>query len=98
MALYVDYLPIATTSSLVMRIMDKLDKRHKMNDLGRVAKLLGLDIKQSERNKYITAGQGKYVQEMLQKLNLPGLDPCTTSDKPNLTLTVADCRSETFIL
>ena len=95
LALYVDDLLIATTRSLVTWIKTKLNKRYKMTDLGRVAKLLGLNIKQSDDNRCITIGQGEYVQEMLQKLKLTELNACATPVEPNVTLTATDCLSET---
>ena len=76
-------------------IKAKLNKRYKMTDLGRVAKLLGLNIKQSDDNRCITVGQAEYVQEMLQKLKLTELNACATPVEPNVSLTVADCLSET---
>ena len=94
-ALYVDDLLIATNTILVKWIKSKLSKRYNMTDLGRVAKLLGLGIKQSDDNKYITVGQAEYVQEMLQKLKLTEVNPCTTPVEPNITLSVTDCLSDT---
>ena len=43
-AVYVDDLLIAVSTCLVNWIKAKLSKRHAMTDLGRVAKLLGLNI------------------------------------------------------
>ena len=39
-----------------------------MTDLSRVAILLGLDIKQSDDNKYITVGQREYVRNMRESM------------------------------
>ena len=70
LALYVDDLLIAVSTCLVKWIKAKLSKRYAMTDLGRVAKLFGLNIHQSEDNTYITIGQGEYIREMLVKLKL----------------------------
>ena len=58
LALYVDDLLIAVSTCLVKWIKAKLCMRYKMTDLGRVAKLLGLNFYLSEDNTYITIGQG----------------------------------------
>ena len=97
LALYVDDLLLAVSSGLVTWIKAKLNKRYKMTDLGRVDKLLGLNIKQSSDNTVITVGQGEYIREMLKKLGLEGLNSCVTPVEPNITLTSADCLTETFM-
>ena len=57
-----------------------------MTDTGRVAKLLGLNIYQSEYNTNITIGQGEYIREMFQKLGLESLNFCFIPVEPNITL------------
>ena len=76
--MYDDDLLIATTSSMVKWIKGGLGKRYKTTDLSIMPKLLSLDIKQSDDNKYITIGLGEYVREMLYEAELEGLNPCTT--------------------
>ena len=95
LALYVDDLLIAVSTCLVQWIKAKLGKRYAMTDLGRVAKLLGLNIHQSEDNTYITIGQGEYIREMLVKLKLENLNSCVTPVEPNITLSSIDCLTET---
>ena len=66
-----------------------------MIDLGRVAKLLSLHIRQSEDTTNVTIGQGEYMREMIQSLGVESLNSCVTPVEPKITLSFANCLTET---
>lgn len=88
-AVYVDDLTIfASDLHDLLNLKSALAKRFKMEDMGEISFLLGLQITRDRSKRQITIGQQKYVNDMIHKFNLNGMRPSRVPMDPNLHLTL----------
>ena len=86
-AVYVDDLTI-----LASDLQDLADlkmtfaKRFKMEDMGELSYLLGLQVTRNRSKRTISIGQQKYIADMIDKFNLNGMRPNHIPMDPNLHL------------
>ena len=87
-AVYVDDLTIfASDLDDVLTLKAALAKRFKMEDMGEISFLLGLQITRDRAKRQITVGQQKYVNDMINKFNLKDMRSSHVPMDPNLHLT-----------
>ena len=73
-AVYVDDLTIfASDLDDLLNLKSALAKRFKMEDMGEISFLLGLQITRDRSKREITVGQQKYIKDMIDKFNLNGM-------------------------
>ena len=74
MLIYVDDIVVTSSSpSAVEALLKDLGKEFALKDLGSLHFFLGIEVKPVKEG--IVLSQGKYVQEMLQKVGMKGCKP-----------------------
>ncbi|TPX54120.1 DNA-directed DNA polymerase [Powellomyces hirtus] len=90
-AVYVDDLTIfASDLDDLLALKSALAERFKMEDMGEISFLLGLQITRDRSKRCITIGQQKYIKDMIDKFNLNGMRPHHIPMDPNLHLNAND--------
>ncbi len=90
-AVYVDDLTIfASDLDDLLNLKSALAKRFKMEDMGEISFLLGLQITRDRSRRQITVGQQKYVTDMMAKFNLSGMRSSHVPMDPTLHLNADD--------
>lgn len=94
--LYVDDIIIASERENMLReIKEKLMKRFKMKDKGKLRYFLGLEITHNRGDKVIQINQKKYIEKLLKRFNF---ENCKSSDipiEPKLVLVPCDNQEQT---
>jgi len=92
LAVYVDDLIIAGDNlRLIDQVKDEFRQKYKMQDLGEMEFVLGLEVYQDISTKTIKLTQTRYITEMLQKFGLSDSNSTSTPMQQNSLLSKSQC-------
>ena len=86
-ALYVDDLTICTKDKAYMnRLKEKLNSRFKMEDMGELRYILGIEVARDREKRTISLGQHKYIDDLIIRHGLTNAKTSQTPLDPNVHL------------
>ena len=89
MLIYVDDIVVTSSSSkAVEALLMDLSKEFALKDLGSLHFFLGIEVKNAKDG--IVLSQGKYVQEILQRMGMKGCKPSSTPISTSEKLSLHD--------
>ena len=92
MPIYVDDITIVSRSeAAIQRVIQDLEKRFKLRNLGPTRFLLGIEIIRDRANRTLQLWQRQYIVDILEHFGMADSNPVSTPMDPGLTLTAAMC-------
>jgi hypothetical protein len=80
---YVDDILVMGQSKFeISKFKGEVGKKFKVNDLGPVHYIIGLEIKRDRKNRTLTMSQTKYIKDMLNRFNMKDAKPISTPADP----------------
>ena len=86
--LYVDDMLI-----IISRLKGELAKSLDMKDLGDACQILGMQIIRDRKSKQLWLSQEKFIEQVLERLNMKGAKPVSTPLASHFKLSKKDCPS-----
>jgi hypothetical protein len=84
---HVDDMTIAAKSCEVGRIKEELASKFEVSDLGKLTKILGFEVKQSQDKKTVGLFQTQYIHQLLEKYRMENCNPVATPLDHNVKFT-----------
>ena len=92
MPIYVDDITIVSRSeAAIQRVIQDLEKRFKLRNLGPTRFLLGIEVICDRANRTLQLWQRQYILDILEHFGMADSNPVSTPMDPGLTLTAAMC-------
>ena len=92
MPIYVDDITIVSRSEpAIQRVIQDLEKRFKLRNLGPTRFLLGIEVIRDRANRTLQLWQRQYIVDILEHFGMADSNPVSTPMDPGLTLTAAMC-------